>query len=142
MIYLIGGSPRTGKSSLAKALAAKTSIPYISADDIASVITPYIPEQEYPEKLPIRFLRKEVNNSNDAFYSKYSAEDIVGFYLRQAVTLWPGFKNFIQYALADNHDFIIEGWQILPNLVNTIGGSENKEKIRTCFLFKHDVEAT
>src|SRR5260221_9708886 len=108
MIYLIGGSPRVGKSTLAKVLAKEKTIPYISADDLASVITPYIPEQEYQVKLPVSFTRVETNYSNDVFYSKYSAEQIVGFYLRQAETLWPGFRNFIKYVLEFNHDFIVE----------------------------------
>jgi 2-phosphoglycerate kinase len=138
MIYLIGGPPRVGKSTLAKMLANEKAIPYISTDDIAAVIMPYIPAEEFPAKLPLSFLRKETNFSNDLFFSKYSAEQIVGFYLRQAEALWPGFKSFIKYALDDDHDFVVEGWAILPNFVRTIISPDNEKKIRTCFLYKQD----
>lgn len=93
MIYLIGGPPRVGKSTLAKTLSLEKQIPYISADDIGSVITPYISEQGYPRKFPLNTIRKETNYSNDLFYSKYSAEEVVALYLRQAETTWPGFRS-------------------------------------------------
>jgi len=53
MIYLIGGSPRVGKTNLAEALARKTSFPYFSLDHVTTVVTPYISEQEYETKLPL-----------------------------------------------------------------------------------------
>lgn len=141
MIYLIGGAPRVGKSTLARALAAEKSIPYISADDMASVITPYIPEREHPVKLPLHISRRETNYSNDVFYAKYSTEQAVALYLKNAETLWPGFKNFIKYVLEDDHEFIVEGWQILPELVQTVITPENVQKVKTCFLYKNEVEA-
>ncbi len=138
MIYLIGGSPRVGKSTLAKLLAEKKLIPYISADDISAVITPYIPESEYSVKLPLRTALR-ATDSNDEFYAKYSAEQAAALYIRQAETLWAGFKNFINYVLEDNHEYIVEGWQILPVLVNSVITPENKEKIAACFLYKNNV---
>jgi 2-phosphoglycerate kinase len=139
MVYLIGGPPRVGKSTLARMLAREKAIPWISTDDIASVITPYIPESEYHTKLPIRSVRRETNYSNDVLFTRYAPEQIVGLYLRQAETLWRGFKNFIEYALADNHDFIVEGWQILPHLVQTVAIPERDAKIKVCFLYRQDV---
>src|SRR5262249_28740079 len=128
-----------GKSTLAKLLAKEKAIPLISADDIASVITAYIPEHEYPSKLPVRSVRQETNCSNDILFTRYAREQIVGFYLRQAETLWPGFRNFIEYALADNHDFIVEGWHLLPHLVDTVLNPEREGKIKVCFLYRQEV---
>lgn len=139
MIYLIGGSPRVGKSTLAKLLAREKSIPYISADDVAAVIIPYIAEAEYPAKLPLRIALRETQN-NDAFYSKYSASEAIALYIRQAETLWAGFRNFIQYVVADEHEYVVEGWQILPYLVNSVITAKNKEKIVACFLYKNNVD--
>src|SRR5690349_13399173 len=104
MIYLIGGSPRVGKSTLARRIAENKSIPYISADDISAVISPYIHESEYQAKLPLRVALGSTS-SNDEFFAKYSAEETVGFYIRQAETLWAGFRNFINYVLQDNHEY-------------------------------------
>jgi 2-phosphoglycerate kinase len=140
VIYLIGGSPRVGKSTLAKLLSKEKSIPYISADDAASVITPYIPESEYAEKLPLRTALQATKGSNDVFYSKYSADEAMALYIRQAETLWAGFRNFIRYVLDDEHEYILEGWQILPYLINSVMTPENKEKIAACFLYKENIE--
>jgi 2-phosphoglycerate kinase len=140
MIYLIGGPPRCGKTILAEALAKRLSFPYFTLDHVTSVISPYIPEHAYATKLPLRVARQETNFSNDVFYAKYSAEQTVDIYLRQAETFWPGVENFIKYAAQDEHDLILEGWQILPHLLHEIITPENREQIKARFLYKLDVE--
>lgn len=141
MIHLIGGPPRCGKTTLAESLAKEKSIPYFSIDHVASVITPYIPEHERKNAFPLRAAGEGMNYSNDLFYAKYSAQQVVGFYLRQAETCRPGVENFIRYALADEHDLILEGWQILPRFLAPLITSENRSRLRILFLYKTDAEA-
>lgn len=140
MIYLIGGAPRCGKTTLAEALAKKTSLPYFTLDHVTTVVAPYIPEQEYINKLPLRVAREETNYSNDVFYSRYSTEQIVNFYLCQARTYWAGIENFIKYAIDDEHELILEGWQILPHLLHAMVTPENQDKLKIIFLYKINVE--
>jgi 2-phosphoglycerate kinase len=139
MIYLIGGPPRCGKTTLAEAVAKKTSFPYFSLDHVTSVITPYIPQQEYKTKLPLFAARRE-RLPVDIFYARYPAEQIVNFYVRQAETYWPGVENFIKYAVEDDHNLILEGWQILPRLIHTVVSHENQDKLKIIFLYKRKVE--
>jgi 2-phosphoglycerate kinase len=139
MIYLIGGPPRVGKTTVAEALAKRTSLPYFTLDHVTSVISPYIPEREYAAKLPLRVAREETNFSNDVFYARYTAEQSVDFYLRQAETYWPGVESFIRYAARDEHDLILEGWQILPRLLRAVVTPENRDRLRVIFLYKLDV---
>jgi len=134
MIYLIGGPPRTGKTTLAAAVAKRTSCPYFSIDHVAQVIVPYIAERDHPARLPLRVARQETHFSNDAFYEKYSAEQAVDLYLRQAETCWPGVENFIKYALQDDHALILEGWQILPHRLREVIAP--RDRTRTVFLYK------
>jgi 2-phosphoglycerate kinase len=139
MIYLIGGPPRCGKTTLAEALAKRLSFPYFTLDHVTSAISPYISEHEYATKLPLRVARQETDFSNDVFYAKYSAEQTVDIYLRQAETFWPGVENFIKYAVRDGHDLILEGWQILPRLLREVITPENRDEIKAIFLYKLDV---
>ena len=140
MIYLIGGSPRVGKTNLAEALAKKTSFPYFTLDHVTSVIAPYIPEREYGTKLPLRVARQETEYSNDVFYARYPTEQIINFYLRQAETYWAGVESFIKYAIEDEHDLILEGWQILPHLLRAVVTPENQDRLQIIFLYKINVE--
>jgi hypothetical protein len=62
VLYIIGGPPRCGKTTLSVALARKLQIPYFSIDHIASVIPPYIPAERQDESFPLKALRQQVNN--------------------------------------------------------------------------------
>jgi 2-phosphoglycerate kinase len=138
MIYLIGGPPRCGKTTLAELLAKEKAIPYFSIDHVASVITPYIPEGERADAFPLRAAGEGLDYSNDLFYAKYSPEQVVGFYLRQAETCRPGLENFIRYALDDEHDLILEGWQILPRFLPPLITPESRGRLGILFLYKSD----
>ena len=51
MIYLIGGSPRSGKTTLSKKLAKELDIPYISTDYLRLVAMEYFKGEDKSENL-------------------------------------------------------------------------------------------
>jgi 2-phosphoglycerate kinase len=136
MIYLIGGSPRCGKTKVAKVLASRTNIPWFPADYLGAVVSPYIPENEQAAKFPLRVIRDQ-NPSNDFRYSNYSSEEIVEFYYTQAKSVWLGLKAFIKYAAHDEQDFILEGYQITPTLLSELD-EDIKKSVKSVFLYKQD----
>lgn len=140
VLYLIGGPPRCGKTTLSAALARKLRIPYFSIDHIASVIPPYIPTELQDESFPLKALRQRVNNDNDRFFETYSAEEIVTMYQRQAATVWPGVRSFINYAIEDEHTLILEGWQLLPRFLAEFPFERRTGNVQIRFLYKRNVD--
>ncbi|MEI6478158.1 MAG: hypothetical protein WCO52_04185 [bacterium] len=136
MIYLIGGPPRCGKTTLARELSRRLAIPYVPADYLMSVITPYIPREDMKERLPHWYARVKTEKSNDRLYAEYTPQEIVDGYLVEAESYWPGIKNFIVYALHDEQDFIIEGAQLRPDLVRALLAAEGEERFKALFLCK------
>lgn len=136
MLYLIGGPPRCGKTTLSAALAVRLQIPYFSIDHIASVIPPYISAERQDESFPLRALRDRLTD-NDSFFAAHSSQEIVAVYRKQAATVWPGIKNFINYAIEDEHSLILEGWQLLPRFLTEVPRSDT---VRIRYLYKTDVD--
>ncbi len=85
MIYLIGGPPRCGKTTLAKEMSKKLKIPWISSDALEVVSREYVSKDRWRKLYPYSFLRKERGNrNNDKFYNKYSAREIINVLKKQA----------------------------------------------------------
>jgi 2-phosphoglycerate kinase len=139
MIYLIGGTPRSGKSTLAKKLAASLGVSWISADTLEGLAKHFTPPNEYSKKFSINVIRKETKNSNDLMYSKYTAEQIKKAYIKQAESSWKTIKTLIEYLLGEDQDYIIEGYQIAPKFVSKLQ-KKFADKIKCVFLTRHSVE--
>ncbi len=141
MIYLIGGPPRCGKTTIARKLAARLHIPWVPADYLGSVAYHFIAEAEYPRKFPLSY-RRSLDRSNDWLYSEHTAEEIVEFYRTQARTVWPAIEIFIAYAAHDGQDFVVEGYQIQPGLVSGLKESDFFEQVKAAFVYKSDEPGT
>lgn len=140
MVILIGGPPRCGKTTLARSVAKRLDIPYFSIDHLSVVIGPYIPSDRLRESFPLRFARQDVDGDNDQFHLNHSPAEIVELYRRQAATCWPGIKSFIEYALRDAHDLVLEGWQLLPEHLHELPSGGARAALQICYLYKLDVE--
>ena len=73
-IFLIGGSPTAGKSYIAKKIAKKLGIPWISTDTIREQMRQLVRKEDYPEL----FLHvKATPEMGVNFLTKNSAKKIV-----------------------------------------------------------------
>ncbi len=135
MFYLIGGSPRSGKTTIAKNLSKKLGIPWISTDTLESVVMGYVTDDEFDRLFPKTVLRRLTNQTNDEMYTTYTSEQIVDAYIEQGNSLAPGIEMFIECEASYNHDYILEGYHILPDLVSKL---ENKFNIKAVFVGRED----
>ncbi|MDZ7611328.1 MAG: hypothetical protein U5L10_01055 [Candidatus Moranbacteria bacterium] len=136
MIYLIGGPPKCGKTTLAKQLSRKKSIPWLSTDTLQSVIKPYLDPESLPEKFPVSYQR---GKSNDEKYVKYSTQEIISAYRGQAKTVFRAMEMFALCELTDGNDYILEGYHLEPEVAHKLL-SKHPGKIKSIFLLKTDTK--
>jgi 2-phosphoglycerate kinase len=105
MIYLIGGTGRSGKSTVRKLLCQKYQISGISTDQITQMMAIAVPEY------------------NLNFESKWQ----IGFEKMNELI-----KALLTHH-PDSQDFVIEGWQISPKLVK-IYQEYSRNNLRICIL--------
>jgi 2-phosphoglycerate kinase len=135
MIYLIGGSPRGGKSILSRKLSKTLSVPYISTDNLRLVILPYFKGKEKDKNFP--YIKMFDLANIDKFFLRYSGQEMLRADIKEAKSIWPGVKSLIDHLLAYKMDYIIEGVHLLPNFVKEYKDNKN---IKIAFLAKLDEE--
>ncbi len=135
MIYLIGGPPKCGKTTLAKKLSVQYQIPWISADTLQNIVWAYAPENKRSTLFPHSYLRGE---SNDEFYSEHTSQEIVKNYIAQGETTYDAISMMAETYLADEDDFIVEGYQVTPEVVDRIFKKFKQEHVKAVFLVKYD----
>lgn len=137
MIYLIGGPPKCGKTTLAKQLSQEHNIPWISADTLQNIVWAYTPEDKRAELFPHSTLR---NGSNDELYSQHPAQEIIENYIKQGKTSYDAISMMAETYLTDEDDFIVEGYQITPEIADRVIKKFGGEHVKAVFLAKHDTE--
>ncbi len=136
MIYLIGGPPRCGKTTLAK----KLGLPWISADTLEGIVRDYTPKAELDRLFPKNAMRRKLkNSSNDQMYGAYSATAISKAYIAQAKASWKAVESVVASEISEGNDYVIEGHQIHPRLAAKLLKRYGKE-IVPLFLTRSDVQ--
>jgi 2-phosphoglycerate kinase len=142
LIYLIGGQPRCGKTTVARRLAAATGSAWVQADWLEQGFSAYVPLGEYTPAAHRLDVPPDVprNTLNDVRYAQYPAETIVAFYRAMAARAWPGLRAIVEYALFDEEDFIIEGYQIDPRDVRRFldASAGTAANVKAVFLYRAD----
>lgn len=136
MIYLIGGAPRCGKTTVARNLTQACCCSHVPADYLGTAFSNYIPESE----LQARYPSWNVATVDERF-ATYSTIEIIANYRTKAETVWPGLRDFIVYALYQQHDMIVEGYQLEPRFVHELRVTYPQFPITAVFLCREQIDA-
>lgn len=129
-IILIGGAPTTGKSTMAHQLSTRLHMPWISTDQIRRMLRSVARKEDYPKLFDAQNLTAE------EFLTQYSVEEIVERKFAQAHDVWPGIYALTKDDYVWKNGFIIEGINIIPELVHK--SFATNKKIHPLFLIDED----
>jgi 2-phosphoglycerate kinase len=137
MIYLIGGSPRCGKTILAKKISLKKKISLVSTDAFRPMVLEMTPKSEIKKKFPQTDMPTPKNKFR---FDIYSSKEMLKAQAVEAKTMWPPTKAFIRSLIYREQDFVIEGVHLFPSLVNELKKTAHWKHIRVVYLIKTDIE--
>lgn len=142
MIYLIGGPPKCGKTTLAKQLSKKLGIPWVGSDTLQVVAQKYI--SKYVSKLELAKLyphNAQKGKTNDETYSMATPKQIAKNYIKQARASYDAIDMFSVCEIADGNDCIIEGYHVTPRLASRLIKKYGRKNFKAIFLVKEDANA-
>jgi hypothetical protein len=131
MIYLIGGPPRCGKTTVARRLATLTGASVVPIDYLGSVVYHYLSPAERARRFP------SWEGSLDEIYATHSASEIVAHYRIIARTLWPAIQVYSHFALAHQQDVILEGYHVEPALMEEFLSQDQMQGLQEGAVSKH-----
>lgn len=109
MLYLIGGAPRVGKSTLAKVILQRNKIAYVDADWVIHMLMFTAPQ------LGVKV------------FSDFNKSE----FRKKAVNFYPYLFQFIKYNQSVVENYVIEGDSFLPKHVSKL---QKDFQVKSCFL--------
>jgi 2-phosphoglycerate kinase len=117
-IYFIGGTPRTGKTTLTMRFIAKQPILAISADSIRYMLRRLYDPEEQPELFRFaKYISDDPLIQSSIFTDHSKAIDIQN---RESAFVWQSIKSIIQSHTEDGIDVLIEGIVVMPMFLDEL----------------------
>lgn len=111
-VFLIGGAPGVGKTTLGRALAAKLGTASVSVDDLMTVVQTVTTPETHPG---LHVMRKvpHLDYFTDSSVDQLKADADI-----QHEAAWPFLKQLIlKRATWDTSPIVIDGWHLRPHRV-------------------------
>ena len=108
-LYLVGGAPRVGKSSLAQRLLETDGIPWLPTDVLRTVLRRVLPELDAIDQDPV-----------DAW--------------RLAEVMYPHVEQAAEVCAEEAERFLIEGFELSPSYPARLRAALEGTAVRACFL--------
>jgi predicted ATPase len=114
-VYLIGGAPRTGKSTLARQLTQHWTTQFTSTDAIRTQLRQTITSSAEPDLYYLDSLNAD--ETNMARLMRDHTKDIIAAAERESAVVWQTVEPFIRSNVSAGRSILVEGVAILPHLV-------------------------
>jgi len=108
-LYLVGGAPRVGKSSLAQRLLELDRIPWLPTDVLRTVLRRVLPELDAIDQDPV-----DVSLLAEFMY--------------------PHIEQAAEVCAEEAERFLIEGFELSPSYPARLRAAPERTEIRACFL--------
>jgi len=110
MIYLIGGPPKCGKTTLAKKLSKKLGIQWVASDTLQVVAREYVSKFASKKEMDTLYPHNaQKGKTNDETYSLQTPKQIAKNYMKQAKSSYDAVDMFSICKITDGNDYIVEG---------------------------------
>ncbi len=119
MIFLLGGTPRVGKSIISSKIRQKYAVSVLSTDTLGAVLENVLS----PDAEPDLFIFSKFNEMPLAERMKLLMEDpaeLIDYVRKESHVVWKAVETFIRKENDEGRDALIEGVAILPELVRQL----------------------
>jgi len=118
-VFLIGGAPGSGKTTLGCALAARIGASSVTIDDLMTVAKTATTPETHPELYLFRDM------SHVEYFTNSSFEQLRSDAERQSGAIWPFVKNLIvKHFRWTTTPVVIDGWHLRPHRVAELSSNE------------------
>jgi 2-phosphoglycerate kinase len=119
MIFLLGGPPRVGKSSISSEIRQKYAVSVVSTDTLGAVLENVLS----PEAAPDLFVFNKFYEMAMVERVKLMMTDpaeLIDYVRRESLVVWKAVEAFIRRENDEGRDALIEGVAVLPELVSQL----------------------
>ena len=110
-VYLIGGAPGAGKSTLGRALAAELGITSLTIDDLVTAVQAVTTPESHPG------LHLMWKTSHLDYFTNSSVDKLTEDAIRQHEAAWPFVQQVIRKYAERGLAIVIDGWHLWPHRV-------------------------
>jgi 2-phosphoglycerate kinase len=114
MIYLVGGAPRVGKTTLVNHLVQRQPMHAVSTDAIRYMLRRSVPKAALDPDIFIHFSTDIMNLWDKGVDETLEEQN------RQSRALWPAMREFIHSYDTDGIDLVVEGVAVLPEFASSL----------------------
>ena len=110
-VFLIGGAPGAGKTTLGTALATRLSIRSLSIDDLVTAVQAVTTPATHPG------LHLMWKTSAHQYFTNSTVDELRADASRQHEVAWPFIRKVIEKHLMQASPIVIDGWHLWPSRV-------------------------